>query len=117
MFDYFFYRVSNFVQKSKLEKKHPEASGGAVVPLFQLLNIVTILYFLFNISITVELNLYIGIPLYIITWIFFYNRKKLRTHKKRWDNEDTKKRYSKGMLLIVYMMVTLLMWGIAISKQ
>jgi polyferredoxin len=117
LFDYIFYRISRIYLKTKIENVYPELGGGAVTSLFQGFNIITILYFLFSIKMTPDLWVYLWIPLVILNWIFFFNRKNLKKYHQKWDEEEKSKRKIKGLLIIVYMLATLYFFGLALSKM
>jgi len=116
-FNYIFYRISSAVYKSKIERQNPEASGGALISFLQLLNFIEILYFVFNIKMTKELYILSAIPIFTIGWIFFYNRKSLKKYKSKWDTEKKKSKQIKGYLIIAYMLITIILYGLVLSDM
>ncbi len=118
-FDYFFYRVSSLVKRSKIEVKHPEASGGPIVTLFQMFNLMALgvyLHILISIELYIQLYLYIGIPLFIINWIFFFNRKTLNKFRKKWGNENKKSKQIKGVIIVAYMLLSIFFFSFALNQ-
>jgi polyferredoxin len=117
LFDYVFYRISRIYLKTKIETHRPDIFASGVVTLFQSFNLFTLLYFFFSIKTYPELCAYIIIPLMVLNWIFFFNRKNLKKNQKRWDGEEKNKRIMKGILIIAYLIVSIFFFGLALSKM
>ncbi|MFW5983402.1 MAG: hypothetical protein ACOCQ4_02790 [bacterium] len=117
LFDYVFYRISRIYLKTKIETHRPDIFASGVVTLFQSFNLFTLLYFLFSIKTTPELCAYIITPLMLLNWVFFFNRKNLKKYKKRWDEEEKNKRIMKGILIIVYLIVSIFFFGVGLNKM
>lgn len=117
MFSYIFYRISGIYLNTKIETGNPELGGGAVVSLFQGFNIITLLYFLFSIKMTPYLWVFLWVPLIIFNWIFFFNVKTLKKCQQKWDEETKNKRQIRGVLIIVYLIVSIFFFGLALHKM
>ncbi len=115
-FDYIFYRISK-IYIAGIDEVHPELGGGAVTSLFQFFNLTAILYFLFSITMTKVLTLSIGIPLMIVNWIFHFNKKKLLKCQEKWDHESKKANRIKGTLVIVYLLASIYLYGLSMSRM
>lgn len=116
-FNYIFYRISNIYLKTGIETTSPELGGGAVVSLFQGFNLASLFFFLFSIKITPILWGVIWVPLFVFNWILFFNAKKLKKAKLKWELEQKTKRQIKGVVIIVYFIISILFFCLALSKM
>lgn len=117
LFNYIFYRISMIYVKTGLERRNPEIYASGVVTLFQCFNLITLLYFTFTIKMTTYSWIYSWMPLIILNWIFFFNRKTLKKYQQRWDAEKKSKRQIKGVLIIVYFIATIYFFGLVLGKM
>ncbi len=113
-FDYMFYRVAQFYVKTGLEKKDHEIYSRAVVSILQTINISTLLL-LFSITYHPVFGGVLAVTIDILNSIFLYNSKKLKKYKERWDGEEKRIRKIKGVLIIIYMIASLILFVLAIS--
>lgn len=116
-FDYIFYRTSRIYIKTGIETRSPEIFASGVVTLFQCFNIFALLYLLFSVKTVPYSWVYIGLPLLILNWIFLFNRKNLKKYQKRWDGEKKRERQIKGILIIIYLIISIYLFGLALNKM
>jgi hypothetical protein len=116
IFNYIFYRISNIYIKTGIETQRPDVFSGGLVTLFQGFNLITLLYFIFSVRMTSFSWVYIGLPLMVLNWIFFFNFRNLKKFHLRWNGEDKHKRQVKGIFIVAYLLATILLFILALSK-
>ncbi len=123
LFKYIYYRYMSYTEKRiDIEKSEAELSFVCILTFFQIINVAALLFFLFP----VELIFFLGklnpilfgvlgvVPL-LFNKIIFFNKKKLSKYKERWDGEEKRIRKIKGVLIIIYMIASLILFVLAIS--
>ncbi|NSW45738.1 MAG: hypothetical protein HPY79_07995 [Bacteroidales bacterium] len=100
-----------------METQRPDIFASGLVTLFQGFNIIALIYFLFSIKMTPYSWIYLAVPLMLLNWIFFFNRKKLKKYQQKWDNEENSKRQMKGIFIVIYLIATISFFGLALSKM
>jgi len=117
IFNYIFYRVSNLYTKTGLETSSPEIYSNGIVSLLQNLNITTIFYLIFKEKITTPYYIFfLYATIFILNGIFILNKKNLQKFEEKWGNENIKKRRLNGILIVVYMLCSILLFIIALSS-
>ncbi len=112
-----FYRVTQFYVKTDIENSYPQYYSRAVVSFFQFFNLAAILYLLFSFQFVPVGAGIIGLGIYILNGIFFFNKKNLKKDKERWYGEEKRIRKRKGVLIIVYMITSLILFVWTLSKM
>ncbi len=114
-FDYIYYRVYH-IYKFKWKDNNPGAYATSLVTLLQSLLVVVIPVLIYSAINGVEIGLgkiyYIGV--FLVFFVFNYFRYNKVTNyenlAKKWNEEEKFKRRNKGILIVVFIVITLLMF-------
>jgi hypothetical protein len=116
IFNYIFYRISKIYIRTGLETQRPDIFASGLITLFQGFNLITLLYFIFSFRMTTYSWVYIALPLMVLNWFYFFNFKNLKKFQQRWDGEDKYKRQVKGVFIVAYLLATIFLFCLALSK-
>ena len=106
LFNYIFYRITK-VYASGIDKKDPEMWACAVTSAAQGFYLASLISCTFNIIKDKNLFVGLGFTVLIINYLFFFNEKKYIKYCAKWDNEDRRKKYIRGVLVIIFLIAAI----------
>jgi len=114
VFYYVFYRISKFyvkydIEGLPLEMSNPEIYSNGWTSLMQSFNVISILYFVFGIDLTMIISIFVFGSILIMNMILL-TEKKLKELEIRWDGEDYKTKRKRGFLVVLYVLVSVLLF-------
>lgn len=108
-FNYCFYRIATFYLNRKFDYNSSLISAIGLVTFCQLgniLSLITIPYIYTKNSYSLELSLYIGIPLCIVNLFLTNVNKKYSILKDRWNEEVLKRKKINGYIVFLYVVLS-----------
>jgi hypothetical protein len=116
-FDYLYYRIFH-LYRNKWNEEEPKLYAVGLVSLMQEFNLGGLLFFLiflFNVEIEKIYVILFYIIIFVFNWLWYSRIRKFEHLASGWDDEITIKRMYKGILLVLYIIVsTILFFYIAV---
>lgn len=112
-FAYMYYRIT--VLYKKWGEKDAEIPATIIVSLFQAGNVLAILPFLINIRLNNWLMLAVYISLCLFNGFFSFSPMKQIKFCEKWKDEYKTKKIGRGVLIIIYMIMSILLYIIALD--
>jgi hypothetical protein len=109
-FNYFFYRICGLLINTKLDEEHPEITARGFISLFQFFNAVSLVYLFTKIVISIQIVLFISLPIYFFNLFFFLTRTKLKGFSEKWALESKSIKRKKGLFIILYIILSLVIF-------
>ena len=119
LYDYLFYRLYQFY-RNNLGEKDSEIFVSGAISVLQLFNILTVLYLIPALDMK-NINVYyigtIGVVILLLNFRNYLHKEKVERIINKWKKEAKRKKIIWLAVLLVYVIVTLGLYGFSLSKM